>query len=188
MTLNYSYLIGEATEDRSWLKEAMIVSGASLIISLFAPVSFPLWFSPVPVATQLHVVLLLSCLLGSKRAVLAVLTFLFQGAMGLPVFAGGKGGIFALLGPSGGFLIGYIVSAFVTGFLMERVSCRSPLRTFAAMGMGNGVVYFFGLPWLAHFIGWENTLLCGLYPFIFLDLSKLIIATRFLKSLRYFNT
>src|ERR1700691_2750834 len=98
MAVNSSYLTAEFASDRSWFKEAAVILGASVIIALFAPVSIPLPFTPVPLATQVHVILLLSCIMGAKRASLAVLAFLFQGAIGLPVFAGGASGILTLAG------------------------------------------------------------------------------------------
>jgi biotin transport system substrate-specific component len=182
-----SYLINETVKDRSWLKQAAVVLGASFIIALFAPVAIPLPFTPIPLATQAHVVLILSCLLGSKRASLAVLTFLFQGAIGLPVFAGGMAGIGVLAGPKGGYLLGYLAAAFVTGYIVERIAHRTSSKVFAAMAVGNLVVYLFGLPRLALFVGWQNAFVLGMLPFLIGDALKLVIATRSLKSLRFFN-
>lgn len=88
MATNYSYVIDQTVGDRSWLKDAAVVLGASVIIALFAHLSIPLPFTPVPISTQSHVVLLLACLLGSKKGSLAVLTFIAQGAIGFPVFGG----------------------------------------------------------------------------------------------------
>lgn len=187
MAVNYPYLTTELSNDRSWFKEAAVILGASVIIALFAPVSIPLPFTPVPIATQAHVILLLSCILGAKRASLAVLTFLFQGAIGLPVFAGGAAGILTFAGPRGGYLLGYLVAAFFTGLMMERSSNRTPFKAFAAMGIGNLIVYLFGLPWLSRFVGWESAFLLGMLPFIIADALKLVVATRSLKGLRFFN-
>lgn len=185
--MNYSYLINETAEDRSWLKEAAVILGASIIIALFAPISIPLWFTPVPLATQLPVILILSCLLGSKRAVLAVLTYILQGASGLPVFAGGKAGALILAGPTGGYLLGYVVAAYLTGLLMERASNRTPSRAFMAMGIGNLVVFLFGTSWLSQFIGWKGAFVYGMLPFIVGDMIKLFVAERVLKRLRFYQ-
>ena len=187
MAVNSSYLTTEIASDRSWFKEAAVILGASVIIALFAPVSIPLPFTPVPLATQIHVILLLSCILGAKRASLAVLAFLFQGAIGLPVFAGGAAGILNLAGPRGGYLLSYVIAAFITGLIMERSSNRTPVRAFAAMGVGNLIVYMIGLPWLSRFVGWENAFLLGMAPFLIGDALKLVVATRSLKGLRFFN-
>lgn len=187
MAMNYSYLINETADDRSWFKEAAVILGASIIIALFAPISIRLPFTPVPIAVQAQVILLLSCLLGSKRAAMAVLTYLFQGAIGLPVFAGGSAGIFVLAGPTGGYLVGYVLAAFVTGFLMERMTQRNPSRAFMAMGLGNLIVYLFGTAWLSRYIGFQSAILLGVLPFLIGDLLKLLVATKFLKGMRYFK-
>jgi len=182
MATNYSYLFYENVEDRSWLKEVAVVLGASIIIALFAPIRLP--FVPVPLAVQAHVILLFSCLLGSKRATMAVLAFLFQGAVGLPVFASGKIGLLAFAGPTGGFLVGYVFAAFCTGYLMERKKNRTPAKAMLAMGLGNLILYLFGIPWLAQLIGWQSAFVLGMAPFLLPDLLKLIIAERILKGLR----
>ncbi len=173
--------------DRSWLKDAAVVLGASVIIALFAHLSIPLPFTPVPISTQSHVVLLLACLLGSKKGSLAVLTFIAQGAIGFPVFGGGASGIMNLAGPRGGYLLGWVVAAYAVGFIMERLSNRTPYRVFAAMGLGNLVIYLFGLPWLSRFVGWQNAFVMGMLPFLIGDMLKLVIVTRSLKGLRFFN-
>jgi biotin transport system substrate-specific component len=188
MAMNYSYLISETAGDRSWFKQAAVILGASMIIALCAPVSIRLPFTPVPIAIQAHVILLISCLLGSKRAAMTVLTFLFQGAIGLPVFAGGTGGVHILAGPTGGYLLGYLAAAFITGYLMEHMAHRTSSKAFAAMGLGNLVVYIFGIPWLSRYTGWASAFVLGMLPFLIGDLLKLVAATKFLKRLRYFNT
>jgi biotin transport system substrate-specific component len=185
--MQQSYLVYEALEGRTWLKEAFVVGGASIIIALFALISIRLPFSPVPIAIQAHVILLLSCLLGSKRASLAVLTYLFQGAIGLPVFACGKFGLLHLAGPTGGYLLGYVAAAFVTGYLMERMRSRTPTKVLGAMALGNLIVFLFGVPRLSCFIGWQSAFLLGMLPFLVLDTLKLVLATKVLKSLRFFS-
>jgi biotin transport system substrate-specific component len=70
---------------------------------------------------------------------------------------------------------------------MERIANRTSSKAFAAMGVGNLVVYLFGLPWLSRFVGWENAFLLGMAPFLIGDIFKLLVATRSLKSLRFTN-
>jgi biotin transport system substrate-specific component len=173
--------------ERSWVKEILIVLGASVIISLFAPIAIPLPFTPVPLATQLHVILFFSVLLGSRRAALAVCSFLAQGAMGLPVFAGCTGGFVHLLGPTGGYLLSYIAVAFIVGFLIEKVFKRTLTNAFLAMSIGNAVVYVFALPWLSLYCGWKLAFQLGLLPFIAGDFLKLVLAAKVLKLTRNFS-
>ncbi len=100
--------------------DAALILGASLLIALSARIAVPVPFSPAPITGQTLAVLLVGALLGSRRGALSVLAYLAEGAMGLPVFAGGGAGILWLLGPTGGYLFGFIAAAFVTGWLAER--------------------------------------------------------------------
>jgi len=96
--------------------------------------------------------------------------------MGLPVFAGGTGGLARLTGPTGGYLIGFVIAAFVVGRLSEKGWDRRFTTTAMAMLIGNAVIYALGLPRLAAFVGWEAVLKVGLFPFIPGDLLKIILA------------
>lgn len=173
---------------KSLLKECCIVLGASIIISLCAPISIPLPFTPVPIALAAQVILLLSVLLGSQRATLAVIAYLAQGAMGLPVFAaGGVQGMLRFVGPTGGYLLGYILAAFVTGLICEKMKERSEGKVFAAMIAGNCIIFLCGLAHLSHFVPMGSLLFLGLFPFIGGEIVKLILAQRALKALRFFR-
>ena len=170
----------------SWVKQALTVLGASVLISLCAHISLPLPFTPVPLTAQCHMILLLAAILGSKRGALAVVAFLVQGTMGLPVFAGGKGGLLCLAGPTGGYLLGYVAAAYLTGYLVENMKQKSAIKAFFAMTAGNALIYFFGVAGLSTFIGWTPAFMLGVLPFIIGDFVKLLIATRVIKALRFF--
>src|SRR5438132_729237 len=86
----------------TWVRNTLLILGSSLVLGLFANVAIPLPFTPVPIATQPAIVLMLGVLLGSKRALAAVGAFLGQAAFGLPVLAGGVGGIAKFAGPTAG--------------------------------------------------------------------------------------
>lgn len=181
MTTRDLCLSSGAVKDRFWLKEITVILLASFIIALFAPIAIRLPFTPVPIGTQGHVVLLIGALLGSRRGSLAVLTYLLQGAMGLPIFASGNSGLLYLAGPTGGYLLGYVAAAFLTGLLIEQMQNRSAAKIFAALGAGNLVLYVFGLPWLSRFVGWHAAFTLGMLPFLIGDLFKLIIVSKVLK-------
>ncbi len=134
----------------------MILS--SFLISLFANISIPLPFTPVPIATQGSLILILSVLLGPKRAVLSVIGFLAQGAAGLPVFSGSIGGIAVLFGPTGGYLLGYPLAALLVGFLAERIQNQTPMKLFWTLAAGNATFFLFGIPYLAFFVGFKQAL------------------------------
>lgn len=162
--------------------DVALVIGGSLLIALCAQIAIPLPFSPVPITGQTLAVLLIGALLGSQRGGLCLLAYLVEGTAGLPVFAGGKAGLAHLLGPTGGYLVGFIAAAHITGLLAERGWDRRMGTTLLAMLLGNAAIYALGLLWLARFVGGERVLASGLLPFIPGDLLKLILGTMFLPS------
>lgn len=187
MTIQCTHFEITTSHERSLLQDAGIVLGASVLIGLFASISIPLPFTPVPIAMQAQVILFLAAMLGSKRGALAVLAYLAQGLMGLPVFAGNTSGVLVLAGPTGGYLLGYLAGAYATGYLAERLSKRTPARAFGAMALGNLVVFAFGVSWLSQFVGWQGALMLGFVPFVIGDLLKLTLAARSLKAFRFFK-
>ncbi len=158
-------------------RRLLLLLSASLLVALAARVTIPLPFSPVPITGQTFAVLLVGALLGRRMGALAMLAYLAEGAAGLPVFAGGVGGPAVLVGPTAGYLYGFVAAALVVGWLCERGWDRRPVTAALAMLAGNAVIYLFGLPWLALFIGPERVLAAGLLPFIPGDLLKLLLAT-----------
>ncbi len=166
----------------TWAKDACLVVGSSLLIALFAHVSIPLPFTPVPLATQGGLILLLSVLLGSRRAAAAVVLFLAQGASGLPVFANGAAGFGLLIGPRGGYLVGYLVAAYAVGKIVELFGKRTLVKAFIAMLAGNALLFLFGTAWLSGFVGGvERALLLGVVPFILGDLFKIALGLKILQ-------
>jgi len=159
-----------------------LIIGGSLLIGLCSHVKVWLPFSPVPVTGQTFAVLMLSALLGARRGCLAVLAYITEGAAGLPVFAVGIGPA-VLLGPTGGYLFGFIPAAYITGRLAERGWDRRIGTTVLAMVFGNLIIYTFGLLWLCCLTGFNIMVLTlGLYPFIIGDLVKIILAAILLPS------
>jgi biotin transport system substrate-specific component len=172
-----SGLFRPASPGMARLYDVGIPVAASIVIGLSAQVSIQLPFTPVPVTLQTLAVLLTGAALGSRRGALAVLLVLAEGAAGLPVFSGWRAGLPHLLGPTGGYLVGFVLAAFVTGALAEHGWDRRPLTALAAMAIGNVAVYALGLPILAAFAGSGNVLSLGLYPFVPGDLLKIAAAT-----------
>ena len=146
----------------------------SIVIALASRIAFYLPLSPVPVTAQTFAVLLVGAILGRKRAVMA--------AMGLPVFANGMAGIGILGGVTGGYLIGFLAAAFVTGYLAESGWDRRFWTTALAMIFGNLAIYVFGVSWLAVFIGIDKALYAGLLVFLPGDILKIIVASLVLPS------
>ena len=162
--------------------DVALIIGGSLLIGLCAHAKVWLPFSPVPVTGQTFAVLMIGALLGARRSCLAVLAYIIEGAFGLPVFAVGAGPA-VLLGPTGGYLFGFIPAVYITGRLAEKGWDRRIGTTVLAMVLGNLVIYTFGLFWLSCLTGFNRIVLTlGLYPFIVGDLVKIILATILLPS------
>ncbi len=164
------------------LYDIALVIGGSLLIGLCAQVKILLPFSPVPITGQTFAVLMIGALLGSWRGSLCVLTYIVQGVAGLPVFAMG-GGFAALIGPTGGYLLGFIPAAYITGWLAQKGWDRRIGTTVLAMVLGNIVIYAFGLFWLCCLTGISRAVpAVGLYPFVVGDLLKIALAAAVLPS------
>lgn len=155
-------------------RDIAIVISASWLLAISAQFSFNLPFSPVPVTGQTLAVLLIGSLLGKNRGAAAVGLYLLQGAAGLPVFAGGKSGFITLVGPTGGYLIGFIAAAYIVGILAELRYDKSLVYTGFSLFVGSLVIYIFGLFWLVQFVGESSALQLGLYPFLIGDFVKLL--------------
>ena len=168
-----------------WVRNIAAVVTGSLLLTLSAKASIP--FVPVPMTLQTLVVLALGMVLGPRLGAAAVIAYLAQGAMGLPVFAGTpeKGiGMAYMLGTTGGYLLGFVVAAFATGLLAERRWDRSVMTTIAAMVIGNAIIYAFGLLWLGSIVGWDKPVLAwGMTPFLLGDLAKILIAAAVMPTL-----
>ena len=164
------------------LWDAVLVVGFACLTAAFAQISF--WIGPVPITGQTFAVLLAGALLGSRRGALSQLTYLAIGATGIPHWfaLGGPIGIARLIGPTGGYLIGFVAVAFVVGWLAERGWDRRVWTAALAMLAGEVVLYVFGLSWLAHFVPGEAVLQAGLYPFVVGDLIKVFAAALVLPS------
>jgi len=156
------------------LRGAIIIVLGSLLLTLSAKIQIP--FYPVPLTLQTLVVLLIGATCGWRLGALTVIAYMAQGAAGLPVFAGTpeKGiGLAYMVGPTGGYLLGFVLAAAATGFLAERGFDRNPFTAFAAMIAGNALIYLPGLLWLGALLGWDKPILeWGFYPFLLGDLTK----------------
>jgi biotin transport system substrate-specific component len=139
-------------------------------------------FSTVPITGQTFAVLLIGALYGSRLGAATLTAYLAEGAAGFPVFAGGHGGISAIATPSGGYLFGFIIAAFIVGWFAERGWDRSRW-IMLPMLLGNAVIYVPGIIWLHQQfavvnmpISWSTAFDYGLWPYIAGDLAKLVAA------------
>ncbi|MXZ81206.1 MAG: biotin transporter BioY [Gammaproteobacteria bacterium] len=164
--------------DSAWVRHVVLIAVGVALLTLSAKIKIP--FYPVPVTMQTFVVLAFAMACGWRLGSMTLLSYLACGATGLPVFAGTpeKGiGIAYMLGPTGGYLLGFVLAAAVVGCLAERGWDRKPGTTFLAMLAGNVVIYVPGLIWLGSVVGWDKPVLAwGLTPFVLGDLAKIVLA------------
>jgi len=155
-----------------------------------AQISIPLPFTPVPLTLQPMVVLLGGAVLGARLGMSAQILYLVAGMAGLPIFAASPvlpQGALRLIGPTGGYLMSYPFAAFLTGWLAERGLDRRYLTSVIAMACGLGVIFASGVLWLAFLArpaaGLDAALRTGLYPFLPMDLFKLLVAAAVMPGL-----
>lgn len=166
-------LVTPSTATSALTRGALVVFG-SLLLAVSAQFKIPLY--PVPVTGQTLVVLLIGMTYGPRLGGITMLAYLFEGALGLPVFAGGAAGVAVFMGPTGGYLFGFLLAGVAMGYLAERGMGRTVLSTIAAMVLGNFVIYLCGALWLANFIGLGQAIAAGVLPFLYGDALKLAVA------------
>ncbi|MBB6309758.1 biotin transporter BioY [Xanthobacter tagetidis] len=146
----------------AWSAAVVVVSVA--LIAWAAQLSIPV--EPVPITLQSYAVLAIGALLGSRLALLALVAYVGLGLSGLHLFAGGRTGLDVLLGPSGGFLIGFIVAAVLVGRLQESWAKMNVVRLFGAILLGHAVIMALGAGWLAWQKGLAFAIDKGTLPFL----------------------
>jgi biotin transport system substrate-specific component len=178
---------------RSLVTDVILVAAGAALTAVAAQLVVPVW--PVPITGQTFAVLLVGAALGATRAALSLALYLVIGVAGLPVFAsGGHGSLFG--STSGGFVVGFIFAAALTGWLAQRKWDHKVVGTFVAFAAGTLVIYAFGLPWLYTVLGTfpaatmtkvfgttnvlQATIQGGVVPFLLGDLLKALIAAAIL--------
>jgi len=160
-------------------EKAVLVAGFALLTALGAYIRIPLPFTPVPITLQTFFVILSGAILGKRLGFLAQASYVLVGVLGLPVFQGYNAGFLYLAGPTGGYLIGFIAAAYITGFLAGRNAAL-------AMSMGVLAIYAFGVFWLAvgYGAGFAKATELGFLPFIPGAILKLAAALSVYKAIQ----
>ncbi len=158
---------------------------ASLFAALTAAgayIAIPI--GPVPIVLQNLFVLLAGLALGGKWGAVSIGIYLIAGAVGLPVFAIGTGGIGRFAGPTGGYLIGFFFAAYITGIISSIK--KNTFFDIIAMIIGSAVIYIFGITWLKMVtkMSFSKALIVGCYPFIIGDAVKIAAAIPIIKAIR----
>lgn len=159
-------------------KQMALISLMTAIICILAPFSIVLPISPVPISLGTLAIYFVLTVLGMKRGLISIALYLLLGLIGLPVFSGFMGGVGKLLGPTGGYLIGYLFMAFICGFFADRWH-NHILINILGMILGTIVCYLFGTLWLAYQtnLTFISALATAVLPFIPGDIIKIAVAT-----------
>lgn len=157
------------------LKKSLLISLMAAIICVIGPMSIPI--GPIPVSFTSFVIFIGLYLLGIKGGTLSYLLYLVIGLIGLPVFSGFQGGIGKLLGPTGGYLIGFILMALVAGLFIDKFYDKIYMHIIG-MVIGAIICYLFGSLWLSYQAGLSflGALAVGVLPFIVTDILKIVLA------------
>jgi len=159
-----------------------------------ARIAFHLWYTPVPITLQVMGVILSGLVLGSRWGAISQLQYLFLGLCGFPVFAGGTSGPAAFIGPSGGYLIGFVLGAYLCGLVFERLSGKTSFAAWISGGIGIIGIYVIGASWLALWMGTaaskgfagglQGAWQLGIVPFIGIDMLKAVAASTIFRGCR----
>lgn len=161
-----------SAENRVWRAVLLAVLG-SAFLAVLAQIEIPFW--PVPQTMQTFGVMVIGMTYGWRLAGATIALYLVEGAVGLPVFAGGASAA-ALVGPTAGYLFGFVLGGMVMGALAERGWDRNVVLAVAAMLVGDAIVFILGWGWLAYFIGDAGKALeLGVLPFLVGDAAKIAL-------------
>ena len=175
---------------RRLVTDLVLLAAGAALVALCAQLTIPLW--PVSITAQTLAVFLVGASLGAVRGASSLTLYAVIGALGAPVFSEGNSGFDALTGNDGGFIVGFIPAAALSGWLAQRRWDRRLPTGLAALGLAALVVYLFGLPWLAIWLGQNGyandplaVLEAGLFPFVIGALVKVVVAALLLRLAWY---
>lgn len=166
------------TKKRLNLRVMIITALFAAIIGILAQVSIPLPFTQVPITGQTLAIGLAATILGSRIGTLATWLYLLIGAVGIPVFAQFSGGLGTIVGPTGGFLVGFIPTVYFIGLYLEKTN-YTIMNAFIANIIGMFITLIFGTAWLKIVaeLTWTAAFISGFAPFIFVGLIKAFLAS-----------
>ena len=178
--------IVKSISNNKLIKSLLIVVVGSILLTISAKIKIP--FYPVPMTMQTFVVLFLGVAFGYKIGLASVILYLLEGIIGLPVFSNSpeKGvGIVYFVGPTMGYLIGFIFATFLAGYFKYD---SNYFFTFIKLTLSTSIIYVFGVLWLGNLIGWDKPILhFGVYPFLLAELFKILLLTFLTKKILNFK-
>lgn len=164
---------------RSLISQIALVLAGVVLLAASARVQVPFW--PVPMTLQTAIVLLIGTSYGMRLAGATITTYLAAGAVGLPVFAGGAG-LAYMVGPTGGYLAGFLAAVLAMGYLSDKGIGRSLAGAIGLMLLGQILIFGLGVGWLAGLIGLDKAIFGGLLPFLPAEILKTALAAALLRA------
>lgn len=157
-------------KEQRLFRETILVAMGVFLLALSAQFVIP--FKPVPLTFQSACVILLGMTYGKRLSGLTVISYLLLGALGLPLFAHFSSGL--NIGPTTGYLLGFLPAAFLGGWLAEKGFAKNSLRAFLAALLSASIIFIFGISFLANWVGFHQAIILGLMPFIVTEPLKLL--------------
>lgn len=162
-------------KENSLFKQIVLILAGVIVLAAASQLSIPL--IPVPLTFQSATVILIGMAYGARYGTYVIATYLIAGACGLPVFADFSFGIAPFFGPTGGYLIGFLPAAFISGYLAQKGWAKGVISSFIAACLGVSIIFLLGISVLSTFVGWEKAIDVGLMPFILSEFIKLLAAS-----------
>ena len=159
----------------------LLVLFGTILLAISAKIQLPFW--PVPMTMQTFVIFLIGMTYSVRLSFITVSIYLFEGALGLPVFASG-GGIAYLVGPTSGYLYGMLISSVVISYLANLGFSKTYFKTSITLLIGSFVIFLFGILYLGSIIGYEKAIIAGLLPFIPSELFKIALAVSLIPTIQ----
>ena len=169
----------------TYYKNIVLILFGTLLLAVSSKIQVPFW--PVPMTMQTFIVFIIGMAYGWRLAFFTLVAYLFEGALGLPVFAKG-GGLLYLTGPTAGYLYGMTIAAGVIGAFAELGYNNSYFKSLISLLIGTFIIFLFGVGYLGSVIGYDKALAAGLYPFVPSEFFKIGLAVVLIPSItRYIS-
>lgn len=175
--LRYKTIYDLIFKQKNIFIDLFLMGFAVILLAVSANITIPLW--PVPITMQTFGIFLIAFFFGSRKGALTIMLYITTGLLGLGVFAGHKSGVTAVLGPTGGYILGFLIAVYAIGLMIEQGYGRTKSSVLLCMIIGNLIIYAFGLVGLWVFfgnVGLLKILTMGLFPFLIGDAIKIAAA------------
>lgn len=178
ISINSMIHTGSQERSRSFVFAQIALS--SLLIAFCAQISIPLPFTPVPMTLQTLAIMMVGVMLGSRNGALAVIMYIAESMLGLPVLASGKVNPLALIGPAGGYIVGFVFQAYLVGWFSERRHMLGKSTVMLGISLASALQLTVGALWLGQFVGFKYVVAMGILPYLAGEAVKIFAVAGYL--------